>query len=172
MEKTVKIRAYPDDAKSNASQGDLADDQNISLELAKKNAQIEEEKSRSHEYLKTIVQLRESLKQEQAKTAEMTQKMAEQEAKVKELAALEANELARKSAQREEEKKKSLDLMKTIEQLRESLRQEQAKTAGMADKTAEQETKAGASAVLEAKVKELTAALSKIAAIAAAGKAG
>ena len=91
MEKTVKIRAYPDDAKSNASQGNLADGQNISLELAMKNAQLEEEKSRSLEHLKTIVQLRESLKQEQAKTAEMARKMAEQDAKAKDLAALEAN---------------------------------------------------------------------------------
>jgi len=172
MEKTVKIRAYPDDAKSNASQGNLADGQNISLELAMKNAQLEEEKSRSLEHLKTIVQLRESLKQEQAKTAEMARKMAEQDAKAKDLAALEANELARKNAQREEEKRKSLDLMKTIEQLRESLRQEQAKTAGMADKMAAQDAKARESAVLEAKIKELTEALSKIAAIAAAGEVG
>lgn len=172
MEKTVKIRAYPDDAKSNASQGNLADDQNRSLELAMKNAQLEEEKSRSHEHLKTIVQLRESLKQEQAKTAEMARKTAEQDAKVKDLAGLEANELARKNAQREEEKKRLLDLMKMIEQLRESLKQEQAKTAGMVDKITAQEAKARESAVLEAKVKELTEALSKIAAIAAAGKTG
>lgn len=172
MEKTVKIRAYPDDAKSNASQGDLADDQSRSLELAMKNAQIEEEKSRSHEHLKTIVQLRESLKQEQAKTAEMAKRMADQDAKVKDTAALEANELARKNAQREEEKKMSLDLMKTIEQLRDNLKQEQAKTAGMVDKMTAQEAKARESVVLEAKVKELTEALSRIAAIAAAGKAG
>lgn len=172
MEKTVKIRAYPDDAKSKASQGNLADGQNISLELAMKNAQLEEEKSRSLEHLKTIVQLRESLKQEQSKTAEVTRKMAEQDAKAKDLAALEANELARKNAQREEEKKKSLELMKTIEQLRESLKQEQAKTAGMADRMTAQEAKARESAMLEAKVRELTEALSRIAAIAAAGKAG
>lgn len=137
-----------------------------------KNAQLEEEKSRSLEHLKTIVQLRESLKQEQAKTAEMARKMAEQDAKAKDLAALEANELARKNAQREEEKRKTLDLMKTIEQLRESLRQEQAKMAGMADKMTAQEAKARESVVLEAKARELTEALGKIAAIAATGKAG
>ena len=77
-----------------------------------------------------------------------------------------------KNAQIEEEKSRPHEYLKTIVQLRESLKQEQAKTAEMADKTAEQEAKAKASAVLEAKVKELTAALSKIAAIAAAGKVG
>jgi len=209
MDKTVKIRAYSDDAKSNASQGNLTEDQNSSLELAKKNAQLEEEKkkslehlktieqlreslrqeqakaaelvkktaglganefavkdaqleeekSRSLENLKTIVQLRESLKQEQAKTAEMVKKAAEQEAKVKDFAVAEANELARKNAQLEEQKK-SLEQMKTIVQLRESLKQEQAKSAGAADKAAK----------LEAKVKDLNGVLSKISSIAEAGK--
>lgn len=218
MEKTVKIRAYSD-AKSNASQGNLTEDQNKSLELARKNAlleeksldqlriieqfreslkqeqakmaemakntagldatalavkdaQLEEEKSRSLENLKTIVQLRESLKQEQAKTAEMVKIISEQEARAKESASLEANDLARKNAQLEELKSKSLEHLQTIEQLRESLKQEQAKTAGMAGKAAELEAKAKEAAALDARVKELTEALGKIAAIAAAGKAG
>ena len=222
MDKTVKLRAFPDDAKSNAPQSNLTEDQDKSLELAKKNAQLEEEKkksleqlkiieqlreslkqeqakmaemvrkttgldatvlavkdaqleeekSRSLENLKMIVQLRESLKQEQAKTAEMVKMMSEQEAKIKGAATLEANELVRKNTQLEEEKKKSLELIKTVEQLRDSLKQEQAKTLELSRNLAEQETRTKESAALEAKVNELTGALGKIAAIAAAGKAG
>lgn len=112
MDKTVKIRPFPGDTENNAPQSNLTEDQDKSLELVKKNAQLEEEKKKSLEQLKIIEQLRESLKQEQAKTAEMVKMMTEQEARTK------------------------------------------------------------ASAVLEAKVKELTEALGKIAAIAAAGKAG
>jgi DNA anti-recombination protein RmuC len=170
MEKTVKIRAFPDVARSSSAQGNTADEK--AIELAMKDAQIEEERSRSLEHLKTIVQLRESLKQEQAKTAEMARKADELDAKAKGTAALETNELARKSAELEEEKQKSLEQMKTIEQLREGLRQEQAKAAGMADMMAELDAKAKERAALETKVKELTGALGKIAAIAAAWKAG
>jgi hypothetical protein len=217
MEKTVKIRAYPDDAKSNAPQGNLSEDQNKSLELARKNAQLEEksldqlriieqlreslkqeqlklaelakktagvdttvlavkdaqleeEKSRGLENLKTIVQLRESLKLEQAKTAEMVKIISEQEAKAKEAASLDANELARKSAELEEERLKSHEQTKTIDHLTESLKQEQAKAAGMTDRLAELEAKAKETTALEARVGELTEALGKIAAIAAAGK--
>ncbi len=212
MDKTVKIRTYSGDEKSGVSQGNLSDDQNKSLELAKKNAQLEEErkksleqfnvieqlrvslkqeqakmaemmkktvgpdanelavkdaqleeeKSRSLENLKTIVQLRESLKQEQAKTAEMVKKLAE----------LEANELAKKNTQLQEEKSKSLELFKLVEQLRENLKQEQSKMAEMAKRMSEQEARAKESAVLEAKVKELTEAISMIAGIAATGKTG
>jgi methyl-accepting chemotaxis protein len=91
MEKTVKTRAFPDGKKSAASQGNLTEAQEKSLELAKKNAQLEEAKSKLLEHLKTIEQLRESLKQEQAKTAEMAKKTDVLEAKVKELAGLESN---------------------------------------------------------------------------------
>ena len=155
MEKTVKIRTFSDGAKSDALQGKLADDQDKSLELAMKDAQLEEEKSRSLEHLKTIVQLRESLKQERTKTAE-----------------LEANVLAKKNTQLEEEKGKSLEHLRMIVQLRESLKQEQAKTAEMAKKAAGLEAKAKELAVLETRVKEMTEALSKISSVAAAGKAG
>ncbi|MDD2914889.1 MAG: hypothetical protein PHP70_06165 [Gallionella sp.] len=192
MEKTVKIRAYSGDTKSDAAQGNAADAQNKSLELAMKDAQIEEEKSRALEHLKTIVQLRESLKQEQAKTAEMAKRMAEHDAKLKELAGLDANALAKKNALLEEEQKKSLEHLQTIAQLRESLKQEQAKSPEMVNKMAVLEArvtellgletklkelsglenKAREAVMLEAKVRELTEALGKIAAIAAAGKAG
>ena len=82
-----------------------------------------------------------------------------------------ALELVKKAAQLEEEKKKSLEHLKTIEQLTESLKQEQAKTAEMAKKIAELEAKVKESVGLEAKVKELTEALDKITGIAAARKA-
>jgi len=222
IDKTVKIRPFPGDAKDNSPQSNLTEDQDKSLELVKKNAQLEEEKkksleqlkiieqlreslkqeqarmaemvknaagpdvnqlavkdaqleeekSRSLENLKMIVQLRESLKQEQAKTAGMVKMMAEQEARIKESVMSETNELARKNAQLEEEKKKSLEQLKTIEQFRESLKQEQVKTAEMVKMMTEQEARTKASSALEARAKELTEALGKIAAIAAAGKAG
>jgi t-SNARE complex subunit (syntaxin) len=85
MEKTVKTRAFPDGKKSAASQSNLTGAQEKTLELAKKNAQLEEVKSKLLEHLKTIEQLRESIKQEQAKAAEMVTKTAGLEAKVKEL---------------------------------------------------------------------------------------
>jgi len=122
MEKTVKTRAFSGDPKRAASQSNLTEDQEKALELVKKNAQLEEVKSQLLGHLKTIEQLRESLKQEQAKTAAMANKIAGLEAKVKESVGLEA--------------------------------------------------KAKEFAQLEAKVKELTEVLGKISGIAAAGKAG
>lgn len=169
MDKTVKVRAYPDDAKP---QSNLTEDQDKMLELVKRNALLEEENKKSPEYLKTIEQLKVSLKQEQIKAAEMEAKTAKLEARVNGLAALEANGAAMKSAQLEEEKKKSLEHLKTIDQLRESLKQEQAKAAEMVKKTTELETKVKELPALEAKVKELTDILGKISGIAATGKAG
>lgn len=162
MDKTVKIRAYSDDAKSDTPRGNLTEDQNITLELAKKNFRLEEELKSSREHLTTIEQLRESLKQEQAKSAEMAKKSAELEAKIREFSALDANELAKKNTQLEEEKRKSLEHLKMIEQLREGLKQEQAKTAEMEKKAAVFETKAKELAALEAKVKELPALEAKV----------
>jgi len=121
MEKTVKTHAFPD-GKSVVPQNNLTPEQEKALEHAKKNALIAEEKSKLIEHLKTIEQLRESLKQEQSKAAEMAEKAVGLEAKVKELSGQESN--AKK----------------------------------MAD--------------LEAKVKELTEALGKISGIASAGKIG
>lgn len=140
--------------------------------LAVKEAQLEEEKSRSLENLKTIVQLRASLKQEQENSIEIAKRMADQDAKVRSLAELEANELAKKNAQIEEARNKSLEHLKTIEQLKASLAQEQEKIAGMAGNAAELEAKSTALALAEAKVRELTDALGKISSIAAVVKAG
>lgn len=180
MDKTVRIRAYSEGAQNAPAKAKPAEGQNGPLELAMKDAQLEEERSRSLDHLRTIVQLRESLKQEQAKSAEMPKKLAELEARVKELTesdanakALlesEANKLARKNAQLEDEQNKVLEHARTIAQLRESLQQEQTriaemvkKTAEMIERTLELEAKAGDSEVLEAKVKELAASEAKVA---------
>ncbi|KAF0202991.1 MAG: hypothetical protein FD173_1887 [Gallionellaceae bacterium] len=162
MDKTVKIRAYTDDAKNDAPRGNLTEDQNITLELAKKNFRLEEELKSSREHLTTIEQLRGSLKQEQAKSAEMAKKTAELEARIRKYSALDANELAKKSALLEDEKRKSLEHIKMIEQLRENLRQEQAKAAEMEKKAAMWEFKTKELAALEVKVKELPALEAKV----------
>jgi len=182
MDKTIKIRAHSDDANGKALPSNLTEDQNKMLELVKKNALLEEENKKSIEYLRTIEQLKESLRQEQAKAAEMAAKTAKLEAKVNDLAALEANDIARKNAQIEEEKKKSIEYSKMVEQLKESLKQEQAKAADATKKMAglearinelsALEAKVSEVAGLEAKVKELTDMLGKISGIAAAGKVG
>lgn len=92
-----------------------------------------------------------------------------------------ALELVKRTAQLEEEKKKSLEHLKTIAQLRENLKLEQAKADEMARKIAVLEAKAIEAASLAAKAKEcarlearvceLTEALGKVSAIAAAAKA-
>lgn len=163
-DRTVKLRAYAEAAANTVvPPAKPAEVQGASAELAKKEAQLEEEKNRTLELLKTIVQLRESLKQEQAKSADL-------DAKLNRLAAVEENQLARKNAQLEEEKRQSLEQLSMIEQLRESLRQEQAKSAGAADRTAELEAKAKAVAALEARVRDLSVLLNKISNLAAAAK--
>lgn len=100
-------------------------------------------------------------------------------------------EFVKKNARLEEENKKLLEQLATVDQLQASLRQEQAKTAETAKKivgleskikelaeleakaqnTSELEAKVKKVAELEVKVKELTEALGKISGI-AAGKAG
>jgi hypothetical protein len=122
---TVKMRAYPENAKKEAPQSNLTVEQNNALELVKKNVQLEEEKKRSLELFKTIEHLSVSLKQEQTKTAEM--------------------------------EKKIVEMVK--------------KMAEMEKKMAEHHVKANETSALEAKVKELSEVLDKISGI-AAGKAG
>jgi hypothetical protein len=154
MEKTVKLHAYPA-AKEEAMQGKPVDEQ--TLELAMKDAQIEEERSRSLEHLKTIVQLREAIKQEQLRFTEMAKKTADMESKVNELVAAEAGEAAKKNTQLEEHKQRALEQGKAIEQLRESIKQEQEKNNVLAAKTSE----------LEAMIKTLSDTLEKISELAA-----
>jgi hypothetical protein len=117
---TIKLPPHPDKARGEA-QNNLTEDQDNALELVKRNAQLKEEKNKSLELQMVIEQLRESLKQEQAKTSEMAEKAVVLETKVKELSEQGAN----------------------------------------GKKVTE----------LEAKVKELTEALGKISGIAATGKA-
>lgn len=162
MDKTLKLRTYSGDS-GDAAQASRAKEQNVSLELEKKTALLEEERSKSVELLKTIVQLRESLRQEQTKSAEL-------EARISKLATVEENQLAKKNAQLEEEKRLSLEYMRTIEQLRESIRQDQAKSAAMVSKFDELEAKTKEVDELKGQVKDLSGVLGMISRIAAAGK--
>ena len=159
----MKIRALTEAAKTDAAQGLRVEEKDQSAELAKIAAHLEDERSKTLELLKDIVQLRESLKQEQARSADL-------EAKLNRLATVEENQLAKKNAQLQEEKNRSLEYMRTIEQLRENIKQQQAKTTETAGKSAELEAKTKAVAELEAKVKDLTSVLGVISKIAATGK--
>ena len=134
MDKTLKLRTFSDTAKLPAVKDKPAKERNIALELEKKTAHLEEERSKSIDLLKTIVQLRESLKQEQEKSAML-------EARVNKLDSVEENQLVKKNTQLEEEKKKSLEYVKTIKQLRENLKLEQEKSAQTSNRMAELETK-------------------------------
>ena len=88
---TIKIRAYDGKAAGGDAQSNLSEEQNNALELVKKTAQLQEEKNRSLEYLKAIELLQESLRQEQARSAEMARVNAALETQLKELAAQETN---------------------------------------------------------------------------------
>ena len=132
MDKTFKLRAFTDAAKNDVEKSNVADE-NKAQQLARKDALLlAEERSKSLDLLKTIVQLRESLKQEQAKTAEL-------QARLNKLDEVEESQLVKKNIQLEDEKKKSLEYMRMIEQLRESTRQEQEKSTEMVRKMAEQQ---------------------------------
>lgn len=212
MDRTIKLRAFDETAKIDVLQDTRADGKKFE-DIAKKDALLEEERNKSHDLLKTIVQLRDSLKLEQAKTTELQAKLnrldeveqnqlirknaqleeeqkkyldqlkineqlkeslvqeqashadtvrktAELKAKLNKLAEVEGNQLVRKDAQLEEEKKKSQEYLQMIEQLRESNKQDQARKIELANKVA----------VLDAKVKELSVVLSKISSLAAGGK--
>lgn len=95
LDKTLKVRALSPDAKPKASSDNLSREQELALELTKKNAQIEEERKKALESLKIVERMRELLKQEQAKSAELEAKItaaeakcSATEAKVKELTAV------------------------------------------------------------------------------------
>jgi methyl-accepting chemotaxis protein len=91
MEKTVKTRSYSDKSKRAISPSNLTDAQEKALEFANTATQLEEAKCKLLEQLKTIDQLREEIKQEQAKTAEMAMMALGLEDKVKELSGQEDN---------------------------------------------------------------------------------
>jgi methyl-accepting chemotaxis protein len=119
---TIKIPAYPGKAGREAAQSNLTEEQDNALELVKRTALLQEEKNRSLELQKTIEQLRESLKLEQARADDIAEKAIKLEARVQELSGQESN------------------VKKVVE--------------------------------LEAKVKELTEVLRKISGIASAGRPG
>jgi chromosome segregation ATPase len=157
MDKTVKTFVYSKDDNSNSQKSTLADDKNNTLELASKDAQHEEVRNLSHEHLKTITHLKESLKQEQVKNSDLAKKVIDLQGKLSKLSSVEENQLAKKNAQFEDEKKKSSAYLKTINELMEKLKIEQEKSAELEKKITFQETKA----------KELAEVLSTISNIAA-----
>jgi DNA repair ATPase RecN len=109
---TIKIRAYTDKAEPDVPQSNPAGGLNNAAELAKKSAQLDEMKGKLLEYLKTNEQLSASVKQEQAKTAEMAKKVAVLEARLKELTELETK--ANKVAELEAKVKDLSDLLGKI----------------------------------------------------------
>ncbi len=155
MDRTLKLRTYSDGSNSKSEPDQGTKEEKIALELEKKTALLEEERNKSVDLLKTIVQLRESLKQEEDKTAEL-------EAKLNKLTTDEEDQLNTKSVQLEEERKLSLQYMRTIKQLRESIKQDQDKSAEMAGKFDELEAKTNALAEIREKVKEITSVLGSI----------
>lgn len=181
MDRTIKLRAFSGEENGEGKKSNLSEEQQKLLELS---AQLEEEKSRSLENLKTITQLREGLKQEQAKTADLSGKLSELETRIKNTPEVKVDEEAVKKVQLqlEEEKNRVLEQTKKIEQLQESLKREQSRTDEMTFKLAEQEGKMKEVAALEirvkelegmeAKVKEMGDALSKISGLASVTKAG
>ncbi len=85
MDRTVKIPAYTGEAKPVAAQDNLTKEQKLTLELATRNAQLEEEKAKAQEHVKTIEQLREALNREQSSAATLATKVANLETKVHDL---------------------------------------------------------------------------------------
>ncbi len=149
MDKTVKTFAYSEDDNGNSQTSNLADDKKRSLELAMKDAQLDEEKSRSLENLKTIVQLREHLKHEQEKNSDLTERVADLHGKLNKLSSVEENQLFKKNTQLEEEKKKILDQLKANELLKENLKLEQNKNAELFKKVTDLQGKLNKLASLE-----------------------
>jgi len=171
MDKTVKISAYSATAKAATPQEKPALDRVVALELEQKQAQLEEERNKSLELLRSVVQLRESLKQEQAKTAELSAKVEQLDSNLRQQLASEESQRAQHNAQIEAEKKYALELMRTIEQLKEDIKQERMRLHEIAQSGVELETKRVEIATLDAKIKELTATFGKIISIAEAAKA-
>jgi len=166
MDKTVKIRAYSDPASGQPA----SRHKELDLELAARDAQLEEERSKSLEQLKTIVQLRESLKQEQARTAEAAKRVSELEAGLQQAKAASAADLSRKDAQVEAEMKRAVAAENKCKELQEQLDQERAKLAGMPDHTRMLEAKDTELVDLKAKLQDVSGVLSKIISIAEAAK--
>ncbi len=168
MDKTVKMRAYtdPGSAQPTSKQNEM------DLELAARDAQLADERNKSLEQLKTIVQLREALKQEQAKTAEVSKRVNELESGLQQVTSSCADELARKDAQLEAEIKNAVDAESKCKckELQERLKQEQARLAVMPDQPRMLEAKDKELSDLKAKLQDVSGVLSKISSIAEAAK--
>lgn len=126
-------------------------------QLARKNTELEEVKKKLEEVQKLNEHLRASLEQENANSAAMAKKLATLESNAGVSASAAEKELLGAREQLETEKKRSAELETTIEQLREGIKQDMAIKAAGAEKAR----------ALEAQVAELTAALERIAGIAA-----
>ena len=166
MDKTVKIRAYTDPASGQPASRQKEQD----IELAAREAQLDDERKKSLEQLKTIVQLREALKQEQSRTAEASKRVNELESGLQQISASSANELARKDAQLEAEMKKAVEAESKCKELQNQLRQEQTKLANMPDQSRLLEAKEKELADLKVRMQDLSGVLSKIISIAEAAK--
>jgi chromosome segregation ATPase len=166
MDKTVKMRAYTDPGSAQPA----SKQKEIDLELAARDAQLADERNKSLEQLKTIVQLREALKQEQARTAEASKRVNELESGLQQVSASSAKELARKDALLEAEMKKATDAEAKCTELQTQLKQEQAKLASMPDQSRLLEAKDKELADLKARLHDLGGVLSKIISIAEAAK--
>ncbi len=79
------MRAYSGDVKQDGAKDNLTKEQALALELATKNAQLEDEKRKALDHLKTIEQLRDALKQEQARTAELAKNTGVLESRIREM---------------------------------------------------------------------------------------
>lgn len=166
MDKTVKIRAYTDSVSGQPA----SKQKEIDLELAARDAQLEDERSKSLEQLKTIVQLREALRQEQARTAEVSKRVNELESGLQQVASSSANDLARKDAQIEAEMKRAVDAANKCRALQEQLKQEQQKLANMPDQARMLEAKDLELVELKARLQDVHGVLSKIISIAETAK--
>lgn len=82
MDRTVKMRAF---AGSKNESGNLTREQELELELNKKNTLYEEEKKKSLETLNALEQARQHFMQEQLKTAELQNKLKVAESRNQEL---------------------------------------------------------------------------------------
>jgi hypothetical protein len=83
MDRTIKVRALTPGAP--AGTGNLSREQELGLEIAKKSKLLEEEIKKSQETLQALEQAREALKQEQAKSGQLQEKLDAARAKIKTL---------------------------------------------------------------------------------------
>lgn len=160
MDKTVKIRAYVEPAAQPAGAAPLTKEQ--ALEFAVLQERLQEERDKSLEQLKTIVQLRETVKLEQAKATEAEKRANQAQA------ALQQAQSAVSEAQRHAQERLDGEMKKMVEaearnqQLQAQLAQLQAKLDGMADQAAAMQAKDKEVAELRTKLQELVGVLSKV----------